>query len=565
MKLTLRGLAHRAIWELDGRSGFKALRTPRGAVPIPSSVPPFGEWWDELPSDHRLRQVRRPTTSAAVAPQSLDWHLEPHTGARWPRDEHWTRATAAGMGDLRSTWEFNRFGHVWTWIAEGRDGSVEFERQVLDWRSSNPFRAGVNWASGQELAVRALAWLAGAAAWGPRMTGAGWQSLVELLYWHGVQIAAEFGFAAHTVRNNHVIAEALGLAAIADAFPGFDESEGWRTLALDAFVVAVREQFFDDGGYCQHSHAYHAYALGLLFEAEDWFAELKPVLTPIYRRSLQYFAAIVEPGDRAPNYGPNDRAQVTDYGALLLELSRRSGRARPEVRSATFPDAGLHVLRGDGVSATLRCGPLSRRAGHDDALNLEVWLGGEPVAIDAGSYRYLSAEHQYYTGAHSHNVVLVARRGPRHLATRFTWSEGPDPTLVEFDARRGLMTAAYDGHPGTRWERQVLLGGGAVDVIDTVNPTGEPRFRTFTVQWLIDAAPSEVVVEGGESFTWNIRTPRALITISVEPLIGGLEGAQAGAWAAPISRVYGTQETATRVELTTGGRAIRFRTRFSPR
>ena len=577
MKLTWSAFAYRSLWELDRRSGFKALRTPRGRVPIPASVPRFESWWSELGDAHRLTWIATTTPSicrtsrAEVAPDEMpDWHLEPSTGEHWPARVHWTEAIDGTAGDLRLTWEANRFTHVWDWIAEDDVGAAgRFERQLLDWRRANPFRSGVNWASGQELAVRSLAWLGGAAAYGRELSPSVWHDLVELLYWHAIHIESEFGFARHAVRNNHVIAEALGLAAIADAFPGFEESARWRARGLAAVEAAVEEQFFEDGGYCQCSHAYHHFVLELLVEAWDWFEELHPALRPHLQRSIAYFEAIVEPGGGVPNFGPNDRVRDSDFPALLVALRARVGvRGASVLRSSSsFPQSGLHLLRDHGTTVTLRCGELPDRAGHDDGLHVEVWCNdGVPVAIDAGSFRYSGPEHLWFAGGRSHNVCQVGSSEPRQRLGRFTWDRTGTPKLFEFDARRGLIVARYDtAYDGVTWERQIILSDGVVEVEDLLNAISPARPRVLRLHWLLNDEPEHVrVARDGECFTWNIETSGAKIVVRAEALIGTLDRPDLSVSAASAARTYGRRDLVTSVLLSVAATAVRFHTRFEP-
>lgn len=568
MKLTWTSLAYRSIWELDRRSGFKALRTPRGSVPIPNAVPSYDAWWGALGAGHRLRRLR--TNPPAIfwepggPPGELDWHLEPHRGEHWPAREHWTRAMDALPGDLRLTWERNRFSHVWEWLAAGEDHADEFAAQVVHWRRHNAFRSGVNWASGQELAVRSLAWLTGVAVYGPRFDAATWRDFVELLYWHGVHIDSEFGLARHAVRNNHLIAEGLALAAIGDAFGCLDEANGWKWRGLEAVEQAVGEQFLGDGGYCQSSHAYHHFALQLLLEAWAWFDDLHGVLRPVFERSIRYFEAVLEQGE-APNFGPNDRVLSPDFSALLdalrLAIDCPLG---PTPSVASLPDSGLVVLRDDGLMATLRCGELPDRAGHDDGLHIDVWVDGTPLAIDAGSFLYSGPTANWFASARSHNVCLVGSEEPRERLSTFTWDRVEHPWLVELDARRKRALCRYDtAFREVTWERELIVGG-RVEVVDKLNVLDE-RPRVFHLHWLLDADITDVDVVDHECFTWNITTPTSSIEITATPLVGELGSAALTVNAAEASATYGSRRLVTSALLSVTGRGVQFRTRFGRR
>src|SRR5699024_10789218 len=115
------------------------------------------------------------------------------------------------------------------------------------------------------------------------------------------------------------------------------------------------------------------------------------------------------------------------------------------------------------------------RPSHLDPAHVDIWLDGEPVAIDAGSYRY-NAEPPWNNGLigpEVHNTVSLpavpmARRGPG-----FMWLGAPR-------ARVELAHAAADGTVELRlrndsWGahgvvhlRRIVLDAGALRVEDEI-------------------------------------------------------------------------------------------------
>lgn len=74
-----------------------------------------------------------------------------------------------------------------------------------------------------------------------------------------------------------------------------------------------------------------------------------------------------------------------------------------------FPRFGLYVYRGDGLFATIRCGPPGQRgwAGHShaDQLSMTLALGGRTMLSDAGSFVYGASPEirRAYRSARAHN------------------------------------------------------------------------------------------------------------------------------------------------------------------
>lgn len=619
LQMGLRSAGYRVLWEIDRKSRFKALRTPVGAVPMPREIVTHAEWFSELPPDHCLRTFARhpPSSQRDVFPPQAggakegsaqgehdSWHLEPNTGREWPL-LHWTEAIDAPVGDLRTTWEPSRFVHVWDRIRSSRrDPSARREHaqvlagQIDSWRAQNPFRAGIHWASGQELALRSLSWLCGFAAFGDLFDTATTRSLVELLYWHGVQIDAEFGLAQRSIANNHALAEAFALAAIGDAMPGFEEADRWRTRGLDTLVQAAPQQFSEDGGYCQASLSYERFALELLLWSEAWFGDVLD-FSAIFRPALGLFETVLSPDGRVPNFGPNDSArafrltdaELNDFRPLVGMLRARLGAgvppqwdfvaeacdwlalppprpgALPTPPSRSFPEAGLHILRSAGWFAMLRCGELPVRGGHADALHVDVRLAGRPVAIDAGTESYTGPAHDESVAASSHNGVTLNDEEPRRRIRRFTWAAGPQPSLHEYDAGRAIMRGRYDLGEAVLWERTVEICGVSLpsgvrveDRLSAIDRSTEQR--VYTLRWLLDATLEDVSLRTDDG---GVEVSFGDISLRVEVRAERLFGLSAEVVATTHAPAYGRTEPAARVEVRATAPAVTFVSHFEAR
>lgn len=580
--------AYRVAWEADRRSGMKRLRQPVGHVPIPSDVPTWDEWWGEVPDQCWLRDlpIARATTDAtrdraeaalagrvdlfgawgAEVGAPPDWHLEPQSGAVWPKDVHWTEALDAGVGDPRLTWELNRFLHVWDWIRLFReDGDARwaaaFAEHLESWAKENPFRAGINWASGQELAVRVVSWLAAVATFGEQLGAGTFRTFVELAYWHGVHIESELGFARWAVPNNHLIAEATALATLGSLFR-WRESDRWRRRGLKLLRAAIDQQFRADGGYCQSSHTYHRFALEWLLLADGMF-ELG--VEDVFRRSLHYLDAMIVGEGELPNFGPNDGARLwrgddaaeRDFRPLLERLRRRTGEAERPVESRSFAESGVHVLRDDATAVYLRAGPVMRRGGHADQLQIDLWHDGSWVTADAGSYSYAGDRHAWFAGSASHNGIVVDGEGQMELAGRFTWVGDVVAVLTEWDPDRDRMVARCDAWTDAqlRWEREVVLEEATLRVVDRVEPTGRGLHdHDVRLHWLV---PGEArLVDGG------VQSEASRLTVQARPIVGTLRARSLRLVEAQQSWYYGTLQPATSVICEVTARGVEFETRF---
>jgi hypothetical protein len=482
-----RGSLFRAGWELRDRCGL--LRVGREARTEAHSVP--AAWTNRLPFADPLAvadamrdtigadAVKRLTATARDALRGrllcfgrwtadfgdpIDWHLNPRTGRRWVADGMWSPALAADAdaGDIKVSWEAARFQHAY-YIARAaafapRDAE-HYARllaaQMHGFAAANPFGEGVHGSSGQEVAIRLLAWLFALDTLCIRHGAAASTTTVveKALLAGGRLIAARIDYARIAVRNNHLISEALGLFAIGALMRDSTNARAWAEMGRTILDEEADRQFYRDGGYIQQSHNYHrAVLMQLLWACAFAKAMGSPPSASWLKamdRSLDFLVAHQNPTDgRLPNYGGNDgampgifsncdfadfrpvlqtvslavrRERIFDRGpwdempawffgpAILDEPLRRADR-----KSVAFNTTGYQVLRGADPEcfSAFRCGSLVERFSQIDMLHLDVWWRGMNVLVDPGSYQYNAAPrwHEHFIRTASHNTVVVDGR-----------------------------------------------------------------------------------------------------------------------------------------------------------
>jgi hypothetical protein len=88
---------------------------------------------------------------------------------------------------------------------------------------------------------------------------------------------------------------------------------------------------------------------------------------------------------------------------------------------AGYPEFGAWFWRADGLFMAVRCGPVGQRGqgGHDhnDQLGVELWVGGEPLLIDPGTYLYtpLLERRNEYRSVAAHAAPRIPGREPGDL------------------------------------------------------------------------------------------------------------------------------------------------------
>ena len=573
------GAAYRAYWEGRQRTGLVARSERRALRRWEATAARFdpGEAWigrvpfpDAAEAELRLRGVVPRSSASELLDTArramrgrvlcfgrwtadygdpVDWHLLPAAGERWDAELHWSEALrdSALCGDVKLTWEIGRFPHAYHMAraAVSTPGSRDelasaLAAQIEGFVRCNPAGLGVHWASGQEIALRLMAWAFAARVlfgMGRSRYSAALRAAARGLLVGAAHVERHIGYARHAVYNNHLLSEALALLLVGHLFEDFHASRRWRRMGRRYLDEGVRRQFYPDGGYIQLSHTYHRVALQDLLWAcavlrvrgeappESWRRALS--------RSVTFLAAHMNPADgRLPNYGNNDGAMpsplstcdYTDFRPVLQAASwvgdgvRRfppgpwdeeaiwfsggdpppGGEGQRSMSSASFESTGFHVLRGGdpGTYACFRCGSIRDRFSQIDMLHVDLWWRGENMLVDPGSYLYNgpAAWHEHFLRTASHNTVTVDGHDQMLHHRRFKtlywtparllrWCEGPGYLLCAGEHR------GYTRHPGGVVHQRTLLF--APDdlwlVVDRLVGDGDHRSR---LQWLAAPLPS---------------------------------------------------------------------------
>lgn len=468
----------------------------------------------------------------------VNWHFNPLVGKTWKKETHWSsvRFNDPADGDVKLIWEINRFSHVFSlvraYLITGDDSFVKgFLSQLESWEAENPYGHGVNWVSGQELAIRVIAWIYALHNFrkSSAFTERDFERIQKLIYSHAKHIERNIEYSRFAVKNNHLVGEALALFLTGRLFSWFDDSSKWERFGRELLEHECLDQFSGDGGYCQSSHNYHRLAIHYYLWAAR-IAEVtgRPLSKKVYstiERSAGYLLAFLNPSDgRLPNWGPNDgallnpwtscdysdfrpviaaayflgkRRRIFDSGVWDEELlwfyglkALREEKVELTGGSSSFPESGIHVLRGTRDSfCAFRCGTARNRFGHSDQLHVDIWVNGENIAVDSGSYfyNYDIKHHSHFMGTLSHNTVTIDEMSQMVLHRRFKWINLTKAKLLDFC--RDRVSGEHYGYGflkgKVKHKRVCILKNGAFIVNDTISNC-RPAQHTAKLHWLID-------------------------------------------------------------------------------
>jgi hypothetical protein len=444
----------------------------------------------------------------ALFPPEL-WRLDPVTETLWP--DHQTYAFDIDFrhdgtrGDIKYVWEINRLQFLPVLAAhhllEQDEASVSaVEAALIRWHDANPPYGGVGWASGIEVALRAISVMLTLDMLGDRLSDTFRQRAGEMLsasaFWLP-RFPSSFSSA-----NNHLVAELAGEYLLARSL-GHDADRPWQHL-----LAELDKQILPDGSGAEQTPTYAAFTAELMLLSALAARDAATPLPPPSEQRLAAFADFIACLGPRAEFGDNDEGRVvtpsheTDYStsvgaAIAGFLGRPSPVAAPDDFRGlifgtpptalpqpsglhTFADGGLSVWRGDVAGRQMslrfdhgRLGYLSIAAhGHADALSIALDLDGQPVLVDPGTYLYGSGGvwREWFRSTPAHNTLNLGGQSQSTMSGAFNWSHKANARLVEqTPAPAWSLTAEHDGYErrfGARHQRQLRQDGNAIAIHD---------------------------------------------------------------------------------------------------
>jgi hypothetical protein len=429
------------------------------------------------------------------------------------------------FGDVKYVWELNRqqflldLGKV-----SFLDGSPAHARAavaiVRSWIAHNPTGIGVNWACALEPAFRIFSWL-----WTYQLCWDSLQSDDEshLEWLAGFHEHGQFLYRhleLYSSPYNHLIGEAAALYALGVMFPEFHGARAWRSCGRHILETRLDKQFYRDGGSLEQSTFYHHATLGFyLFAVLLGRANNEEFARPVWQaieRAIEFSAHLIQPDGCTPPIGGADDGKpirlehrpLWDFrafqavGAVLFDrpdmkhiagefpedalwLLGPDGRRRfdsldaapPRDTFIALPDSGYFVARTSWArDADYMCFDCGEQAdsvrrddipnavhGHADCLSATVWLGGRPVLIDPGVYRYNGDPSwvAHFRGTGAHSTLLVDRRDQARYRGKMAWSNAFLPRVERWwaDSGQAFVIGSHDGYarqPGGVIHRRIV-------------------------------------------------------------------------------------------------------------
>lgn len=455
------------------------------------------------------------------------WHAGFQTANDWPLEVSYDLAYKQrdDIGDARTNWELNR-GFQFALLAKAyyASGDVSFlqELQFLEdsWAQENPFLWGISWTSVMEIAIRCINWMY-AAAFLKASNNEDAMILATKFSSGAANMAAYVArhYSRFSSSNNHAIVEAcaLGLAGMTYGV------NWWTEIASSILEVEVIRQNHNDGVNKEQSLHYQAFfmeAVGLYLLA----CRVNSVKTPIeWEALLAKMCAYVQDCRVAPGvwleFGDDDEGIIlnlrgprpdaceyvlqlmgvvlesderwSDYDATCETLcwlcdesvlvNAADKKLRDNSACVTYPVGGVSIMRStDGrVVVGMDHGPLGFGSiaahGHADALSIQLYIDGQCVIGDPGTYIYhcdFPARNELRK-TRNHSTVCIDGKDQSEMLGAFMWGKRAESKLLQsgyLPDGSYIVEALHDGYaPAIHKRKFTFLPNGNCVIDDEVD------------------------------------------------------------------------------------------------
>jgi len=443
--------------------------------------------------EHRFRVLGQ----EFVFPGEVNWHYDHSTGGSWPKQfigqmDRWFWNETR---DPLPVWELNRHQFFSTlgrayWLTGDERYAEEFVSQVGSWIKQNPCEFGVNWIAVLETGVRLVSWsiafffFRASKAFTASFATDFLKSLYQQAHYLRNHLTTD-----RPVQNNWMICQAASLAVVGSLFPELPESEEWLHLGLAALATESSLQISPDGVNREQAVGYHRFVLDLLLLivvlGRRGALEVPHAVDEAVERMMEYALLSMNPVGHLSRFGDTDEGwgirfgDNTDYwdlrpwlavGAVLYDRAdfkfgakkfcedsywmlgesglvdfRNMEQMPPRESGHAFKEGGHHVIRDDWGPRSdfliMRCGEFGLGGegacahAHNDLLSLILWVGGNLVLVDSGTYCYHGPWRNHFRLTSAHNTLRIDGRDQAVPAHDFSWRDIPAARSEYHDER----------------------------------------------------------------------------------------------------------------------------------
>lgn len=427
-----------------------------------------------------------------------DWHAGFQTTNNWPQvfSYELDYKQRDDIGDARTNWELNRHFQFAIlaknyYASHERCYLKELQRQTKSWIAHNPFLVGISWTSTMEFAIRSINWMY-ALAFIDKTDALELKQELAIGVINMIDYVSQH-YSRYSSANNHLLVEAAAIGIAGFAF----DYEPWREKAIGIMSDELSRQFYSDGVNKELSLHYQifameAYALIMNLMKKNSIAVPAQWVRAL-RKQCEFVSDCQGKHGETIVFGDDDDGKILDltgketdrYAYILQFLSClldmrfdsmdcvdetvswlfsleeiEQAKKKPlydNSKHAIYREGGYTILKSPdervliGIDhGLLGFGSIAAH-GHADALSFQMFVDGNPVLIDPGTYVYHCnlPLRNAFRKTESHNTVVVDGKDQSEILGPFLWGKKAKSTLSEYSENlNGIirLNTTHDGY-----------------------------------------------------------------------------------------------------------------------
>jgi uncharacterized heparinase superfamily protein len=466
-KWNFRGSIEDFLWEFQDRVRLRFFFHPRNRKDFFLSLLTSTQTNDEILDEAKdiLENKFETLGSGKIfLGETINWQRDFKSGKEWnlSPSETLDLLDLKNHSDVKVPWELSRFHQVWWlgkayWLTQNEEYALKFKSLVEDWIENNPVGYGVNWTIAMEASIRSWNWMAGYYFFceSKSLSNEFWMKFFKSLFIHGKFIEYHLEAAWHN--GNHYLTDVSGLIALGIFFQHADFGKRWLNFGIKSLTAEMVQQVYSDGVDYEKSTSYHRLVLELFYTSTilclrnnyqfpSWYTERLEHMFDFVQAYTRPDGSIPIIGDADDgrlfrftlNDNANDHRHTLSVGAILFQrndfkyiakefsqdalwlfgtegFEKYQALKEPHysTHSKAFKDGGFYIMQNENVHLFADAGDIGMNGqgghGHNDTFSFELWMNGEPLIVDSGTYAYTFdiASRQEFRSTKAHNTIVV--------------------------------------------------------------------------------------------------------------------------------------------------------------
>lgn len=232
------------------------------------------------------------------------------------------------------------------------------------------------------------------------------------------------------------------------------------------------------------------------------------ILIPIIQKMTNALASLENGTGRTPLF--NDAGDnIAKSKEQLLKAALSEFGIKP-ILQEQFVTSGYYKLYDENITVIMDVGKIGPDYmpghGHCDALSYELFLEGNPLFVNSGTYQYQGNLREYFRRTSAHNTVIIDQKEQSEC-----WAEhrvARRISKISSHREGNIIVGKYSNYVGSTHQREICLENRVLKVTDRIKCKKICKVKSFlhiSPEYSVKAAKDLVIVEKDKNQVCLIR------------------------------------------------------------